>query len=258
MMPGESGFAIPSSATFAEASPSILVVSKDGDVLIQITDSTTSSDHYYRCSRNLLRSASEYFKVLLDPVKFSEGIAIESRLQDLQRQYNDFASIPASQLPKAVVADVGDLPKGCASTAMVVALFFQILHDPSKTWPVLRAESVKIIALLSIVADRFACLEAIAEYLIRQRLRTALLKDRKSATPHKRELKNRQKSLAGLYFQFSDWVYQCSTALIVEGPTRQPTICSDGSDDGDQEGEDALWWRLPGRVEGALLNSLLR
>ena len=257
-MPGERNVAIPPSATFAEASPSTVVISKDGDILIQINDSITRSDRYYRCSRSVLRKASGYFNVLLDPVKFNEGIAIESRLQDLKRQYNDSASIPASELPKAVVADVGDLPRGCASTATVVALFFHILHDSSTTWPVLRAESVNLIALLSIVADRFACLDAIAKYLIRNRLRTALLKDRKSATPHKRELENRQKLLAGLYFQFPDWVYQCSAALIVEGTTRQTSICSESSEDGDQDGEDALWWRLPGRVEGALLSCLLR
>ena len=257
-MRGERNVGIRHSATFAEASPPTVVISEDGDILIQLNDSTTRSDRYYRCSRTVLRRASEYFNVLLDPVKFSEGIAIESRLQDLRRQYSDSASIPATELPKAVVADVGDLPKGCASTGTVVALFFKILHDPSTTWPVLRAESVNLIALLSIVADRFACLDAIAEYLIRNRLRTALLKDRKSATPHKRELENRQRLLVGLYFQFPDLVYQCSAALIVEGTTRQTTICSDGSDDRDQEGEDALWWRLPGRVEGAFLSSLLR
>ena len=256
-MRGERRVAIPASATFPEATPSTVVISNDGDILIQIKDSTTRVDRYYRCLRSVLRSASEYFNVLLDPVKFSEGIAIEARLQDLTRQYNVAAAIPVSELPKAIVSDVGDLPKDCVSTATVVALFFKLLHDSSTAWPVLRAESVNLIALLSIVADRFACLNTIAEYLMRLRLRSTLLKDRKSATAHKRELENRQKLLAGYILGFPEWVQQSSATLIVEGPIRRTTTNLDSSGDEEQEGDDALWWRLPGGVEGELLIRLV-
>ena len=229
---------------------SSVVISTSGDVLLQINDSVLGIERYYRCIRGVLRNASEYFDVLLDPVKFSEGIAVEARLQDLRRQYNDSTSIPASDLPKVIVADVGDLPKGCISTATVIALFFRILHDSSTNWPVLRAESVNLVALLSIVADRFGCANRIADYMTAHRLRTTLLKDRKSATAHKKELENRQRLLAGLIFGFLDWVYQCSAALIVEGPIRQTTISLDKNEAEDQEGDDALWWNLPGGVEG--------
>ena len=237
------------STTLAKAMLSSVVISTSGDVLLQINDSAMGTERYYRCCRSVLRNSSEYFDVLLDPTKFSEGIAVEARLQDLKRQYNDSTSIAASELPKVVVADVGDLPKGCISTATVVALFFQILHDSSTNWPVLRAESVNLVALLSIVADRFACANRIAEYMIGHKLRVTLLKDRKSATTHTKELENRQRLLAGLIFGFSDWVYQCSTALIVEGPIRQTTIGLDNNED-EEQGEDALWWNLPGGVEG--------
>ena len=225
---------------------SIVVISTSGDVLLQFNDSAVGIDRYYRCSRAVLRGASEYFNVLLDPTKFSEGIAVEARLQDLAGKYNDPTSIPASDLPAVILVDVGDLPKGCVSTGTVVTLFFQILHDSSTVWPFLRAESVNLVALLSIVADRFACANTIADYIIGHRLRTTLLKDRKSATAHEKELDNRQRLLAGLIFGFSDWVYQCSAALIVEGPVRQTTI----SPEEDHQGDDALWWSLPGGVEG--------
>lgn len=230
-----------------EPSPdSTVVICSGGDVLIKINDPTTGTEYCYRCSRNVLRGASEYFSVLLDPVKFSEGIAIEAALLDLKGQYYDTATIPASELPKAIVADVGDIPKSCVSTGIVVKLFFEILHDPSTTWPpVLRAQSVNLVALLAIVADRFACLKTIAEYLRRQGLETTLLKDRKSATAHQTELENRQKLFAGLLFGFQDWAYQCSVALIVEQRL-------DGSENEEHEGDDALWWNIPGGVEGAV------
>lgn len=250
-MPRVGRAATPAPAPFPETS-STVVISSDGDILIQIKDPTTLVDYCYRCSRHILRSASEYFNVLLDPVKFSEGIAIEASLQDLTRQYNDPATIPASELPKVVVTDVGNLPNGCVSTGTVVRLFFKILHHPYTTWPVLRTESVNLIALLSIVADRFSCLNTIAKYLIRQGLETTLLKDRKSATAHKIELENRQKLLAGLLFGFPDWVRQCSAALIVEGPTRTTSL--DSSGDEEQERDMALWWRLPGGVEEELMS----
>lgn len=246
-MPRARRDATPAPPLSPEAISSTVVICSDGDILIQIEDPTTLIDHCYRCSRNVLRSASEYFYVLLDPVKFSEGIAIEARLKDLRRQYNDSVSIPASELPKAVIGDVGGLPKGCVSNDRVVRLFFNILHDFSTTWPVLRAQSVSLIALLSIVADRFACLDAIAGYLTQQGLEIALLKDRKTATIQQIELENRQKLLAGMLFGFPDWVLRSSTALIVEGPKR----CLDSSEYEDGEGDDSMWWRLPGGVEGA-------
>lgn len=235
-------------ATPAPATSSTVVISSDGDILVQIKDPATGIDHYYQCSRDVLRSVSDYFNVLLDPVKFSEGIAVEARIQDLKRQYYNLALVPASELPTAIVSDVGDLPKGCISAGTVVRLFFNILHDPSTAWPVLRAESITLIALLSIVADRFACLGTVKEYLIQQGLEPTLLKDRKSATAHKVELENRQRLLAGLLFGFPDLVRRCSAALVVEG---QQTTSLDNREDNDREGDDALWWNLPGGVEGA-------
>ncbi len=242
----------PTPAPFPKATSSTVVISSDGDILIQIKEATTDIYHSYRCSRKVLRGSSEYFNVLLDPVKFSEGIAIEARLKDLARQYYNSVNIPESELPRATVADMGDLPKACVSRGTVVRLFFKILHDPSTAWPVLRTESVNLIALLAIVSDRFACLNTIAEYLIRQGLETTLLKDRKSATAHRIELENRQKLLAGFLFGFPDWVRQCSSALIIEGPKRQATTSLDSSEDEERRGDHALWWRLPGGIEGAL------
>ena len=257
-MPRVRRVARPAPASSPNVTPSTVIISNDGDVLIQIQDLTTQTDRCYRCSRSSLRSASEYFNVLLDPVKFSEGIVIEARLRELKRQYNSTGTIPASELPKAVVTDVGDLPKDCVSTGTAVALLFKILHDRSTAWPIPRSESANLVALLAIVADRFACSRIIANYLEGQRLVTALLKERKSDSACKDELDNRQKLLAGWIFGFSQLVLQCSAFLIVEGPKKQTTASPNSNEDEAREEEDALWWRLPGGIEGMTLGSLVR
>ena len=234
----------------SDADQSTVSICNKGDILIHIGYSHAQADHYYRCSREVLRRISEYFNVLLDPVKFSEGIAVEARIQDLTRQYNDTATIPASELPKVVVSDVGDIPKGYNSSGTVIRLFFEILHDPSTPWPVPRAQSVNLIALLSIIADRFDCLNTTAEYLRRQGLETTLLKARKSATAHNTELDNRQRLLAGSLFGFPEWVRQCSAALIIDGTRKQAMNGLHSSEDEERERDEALWWRLPGGIEG--------
>ena len=244
--------AVATPGSFSNADPSTVSICNKGDILIHIGDSH-AQDRYYRCSREVLRRNSEYFNVLLDPVKFSEGIAVEERIQDLTRQYNDTAKIPPSELPKLVVSDLGDIPKGYKSSGTVIRLFFEILHDPSTPWPVPRAQSVNLIALLSIIADRFDCLNTTAEYLRRQGLETALLKARKSASAHKTELDNRQRLLAGSLFGFPDWVRQCSAALIIDGTRKHAIISLHSSEDEERERNEALWWRLPGGIEGTFL-----
>ena len=236
----------------SDADPPAVSICDKGDILVHISDSHAQADHYYRCSREVLRRTSEYFNVLLDPVKFSEGIAVEARIQDLTRQYTDAATIPVSELPKVVVSDVGDFPRSYISSGTVIRLFFEILHDPSTPWPVPRAQSINLVALLSIIADRFDCLNTTAEYLRRQGLDTAL-KTRKSATAHKTELDNRQRLLAGYLFEFPDWVRQCSTALIIDGTRKQAITSLHNSEDEERERDEALWWRLPGGIEGTFL-----
>ena len=45
-----------------------------------------------------LREHSEYFNALLDPTKFTEGITMEAKLQELAKQYSSCLTIPASKL----------------------------------------------------------------------------------------------------------------------------------------------------------------
>ena len=229
--------------------PSEVVIAAQGDILLEVKDSRTGLDQRYRCSRAVLRRNSEYFNVLLDPIKFSEGIAIEAKIQELVKQYTDHASIPASKLPAVAVSDIGQLPKGCPSTNTVVRLLFRILHDPATPWPISRLHAINLVAFLAIVADRFAAIRPVRAYLRSQKFETTLLRDRRTCTAHQLEVDNRQRLLAGVIFGFPTWVRECSAALILAGPKRQVTTNLESGDDEEAE-DDALWWRLPNGVEG--------
>lgn len=225
-----------------------VIIAKHGDICLEIRDQTTGVLQRFCCLRSVLRNASEYFNVLLDPAKFSEGIAIEEKLHMLCRRYDGL--IPTYDLPSLVIADIGDLPKTSVSTNVIVKLFLRILHDASTPWPFSRSQSVNIVALLAIVADKFAAHVRVATYLKNQMLDMTLLKDRKSTTAYKMELANRQRLLAGIIFGFSQWVLQYSAALIIEGSKRWRSPYLESGEEAEKDDDNALWWKLPNGVEG--------
>ena len=240
-----------SSIVILEEDSQEVTIATDGDVYVDISDQRTGIQRCYRCSRNILRGNSEYFDVLLDPVKFGEGRGAEAKIEALLQQYRDIGSIPSSKLPHVNISVVGNLPKDCTLTSMVVRLFLKIVHDPATPWPLARSQSLETVALLAIVADRLASTRVVGYYLRGQKLDIALLKERRAATAHQLELDHRQRLLAGFTFKFPSWVKLSSTALTVDGPKRQTTTSLESSDEETLE-DNALWWRLPNGVEGML------
>lgn len=232
-----------------------VIIVGNGDVFLEIRDLKTGIDHQYRCSRSILSNASEYFNVLFDPAKFSEGIAIDVKIRKLQNQYDE--PIPSSKLPRVYISDVEELPKATYPTNAVITLFLKILHDANTPWPPSRSKSVNLVALLAIVADRFGAHALIASYLRRHTLDVTLLKDKRSATALIREVENRQRLLAGMILGFPQWVSQCSASLIIDGSQIWKTTLLDPSGEDDKEDNDALWWRLPGGVEGKCPGALV-
>ena len=239
-----------------EPAPSESVMTTSGDIFLVIKDPRTGFDVRYRCSRAVLRRESEYFNVLLDPIKFSEGIAIEAKLQELDKQYADCLAIPASNLPIVAVSDVCQLPKEAyRSASTVIGLFFGILHDCTTPWPKSRLHPIDLVALLAILADRLQAIQKIRGYLRSHHFDTTLLRDRRTCTAHQLEIDNRQRLLAGIIFGFPTWVRECSAALILAGPKRQVTTNLEPG--GDEEADDdASWWRLPNGVEGTYMLGL--
>ena len=233
-----------------EPLPSQSVLATSGDLLLVFKDPITGSDVRYLCSRAVLRSNSEYFNVLLDTSKFSEGIAVNEKMHDLLKQYGDCLAIPASKMPAVNVSDVCHLPKAsCPSTSTVIGLFFRILHNPNTPWPKSCSDPINLVALLAILADRLAAIRPIRGYLMSQKIDTALLRDRRTCTAHQLEIDNRQRLLAGIIFGFPTWVREYSASLIIAGSKRRVTTSLESCAD-DEGDEDTLWWKLPNGVEG--------
>ncbi|KAL6720515.1 hypothetical protein ACLMJK_002439 [Lecanora helva] len=241
----------PSGNNFPEISgepPFEFIIAERGDILLEIRDKTSGQDYCFRCSRNVLSSASGYFDVLFDPAKFSEGIAIHKELQALYKQHD--GPIPASKLPRVSVADLGELPNGGSlPPILAVTTFLKILQDPNTTWPVDRFQSLNLVALLAIIADRFDAPKRVAIYLRTQALDVTLLKTKRPTTPSAIELENRQRLLSGIIFGFPQWVLQSSSALIVEGSMRWKVKHYDHETESDKDIDGALWWRLPSGIE---------
>lgn len=223
----------------------IIEICTRGDLLLHVK-------HYddigqvYRVSVAILRKTSVYFDTLLDPHKFSEGVAVQSRLRELNRSRVDIASVPTSELPRVSISDFGQVPKAKISES-AFKLFLDILHNPARSVPVLRTH---LVAILALIADRFDALGPVSSYVIDSGWKKKPSKqDRHPKSDMQIELLRRQKLLIGLFFGFQDWVYHYSSELIFQGSEKWISGLADA------DGE-APWWYLPNGVEGMYLEGL--
>lgn len=226
---------------------SIVDIVDSGDFILQISDSGCGTTHSYRVSSTRLKRASAYFEKLLDPQKFNEGATVNARLTTLHEQYPNISQVPATDLPVIRVVDVGQFPKG-ACCESIIERFLNILHITASSSPNLRIPSTYDIALLAIVADRFSSLSPVSVYVKREgwHMPKQDAKEIKRNIPARDgETFWRQRILVGALLNVETWVAQYTSRLVVEGSRRW--IQRDDSE-GD-EGE-ALWWNLPGGLEG--------
>ena len=212
-------------------------IDPNGDLVLQIRDYGTGTDHEYRVSKIALQSASHYFSVLLDPSKFSEGIAVDRTLKAI---CGLDGAIPFRALPRISLPDIGPVPQD-VSTQPAVELFLRILHSEESPWPTPRASFV---AVLAIIADRFAATTPIANYVIHRKWKSKLIAQKGSNLPN--EARVRQLLLIGLILRFPDWARQYSAMLIVQGSEKWT------AQNKEVVGAKALWWSLPNGLEGEL------
>lgn len=77
-----------------------VVANGDRDLVLQIQEPGTAVELYYMVSSAVLRQASSYFRVLLDPSKFNEGVHFDLELRALIEKHGKLQSILPEDLPR--------------------------------------------------------------------------------------------------------------------------------------------------------------
>lgn len=238
-------------AGFASASDTVNVDTR-GDMVLQVKHDKYTQE--YRVSVAFLRKVSPYFAVLLDPVKFSEGAAVRTRLTELARSHADTALVPAVDLPRVsvVISDVGEASKTNISSAAAFRMTFVllgILHNPDTF---IQCPSIHLISILALIADRFDAAAPISLYLKKSGWKQKL--SRPTFTHKSKsqlELNRRKKLYTGIIFGFHDWVHQYSAELIYEGSEKWLS-------DSTEVEEEPPWLYLPYGIEGMWLLKTMR
>lgn len=231
---------------FSSASDTVNI-DRRGDMVLQVKHDKYTQE--YRVSVAFLRKISLYFAVLLDPVKFSEGAAVQTRLIELERSHADTALLPAVELPRVsvVISDVGEASRTNISPAAAFRMtfvFLGILHNPDTF---IQCPSIHFISILASIADRFDAAAPISLYLKKSGWKQKLSRPTFSHKSRSRlELNRRKKLYAGIIFGFQDWVHQYSAELIHEGSEKWLS-------DSKGIGEEPPWLYLPYGIEGMSL-----
>lgn len=224
----------------------VVVIDPWGDLLLHVKYSVDLLQKY-QVSISALRKHSSYFSALLDSSKFSEGIAVESRLADLRTTYKDMASIPAIELPRVTLSDVGVGPNPTSSfVEAAFRLCLGILHGSPSPPDGGKAGNRLLYALLVYFADMLAVIPPISQYMIIH-WSEALFTNLDPTTKKPKELKIRQMLYIGLSLGFSKTVATYSAALVVWGSKRWLGLYDGSSTAGEAE---FPWDYLEGGVEG--------
>ncbi|KAL8674035.1 MAG: hypothetical protein Q9168_001567 [Polycauliona sp. 1 TL-2023] len=225
-----------------------IVIDTQGDLLLDVCYNKNLRQ-YYRVSVSVLRNQSIYFDNLLS-TKFSEGIAVDSKLATLRKNHKALACVPPSALPMVTVSDIGIGPADarthlCESS---LGLLQEILHGCLQ-WSIVKTKGYVrpiILALLAHYAEAFAAIPSVSKE-IHALSEKGYIRGNARPTKDVREDKSRQKIYAGLILDLPEWVQTHSAALINWGSKRWLE---------DNEHGDSLdtleypWDCLGGGVEG--------
>ncbi|KAJ9638203.1 hypothetical protein H2201_005311 [Coniosporium apollinis] len=226
--------------------PDFTLVSRTGDMILEVSDESGKETFYYRVKSSCLRDASAYFANLLGH-KFSEGAKLAAAHANLGRLYPSIGVAPLDELPRVAVSDIGRISK-VSTIKNIMADFLRVLHGldlhaPSHSL----SPPVQNLANLAIVADRFNALPFFSRYIHRRGfLQTTDGRARVKTAANLSEEKVRQKLMLGLLLDYGPWVTTYSKRLLISGSLRWRDQWMD-----DPNG--ALWWDLPFGVEDELI-----
>lgn len=234
-----------------------IVIDTQGNLLLHVSYSQTLTQ-YYRVSAAVLRAQSTYFDNLLDGTKFSEGIAVDTKLSALRLSHTDLAAVPPIELPRVTISDiaVGPVGAGTRTCESAFGLLLEILHGCLQ-WSIVKTKGYVrpiTLALLAHYAEAFTAIPSVAREI---RLLSEKGYIRGNARPgvEVKEEKSRAKIYAGLILGLPDWVRSHSAGLIIWGSKKWSEEYEQGSHEGN---ENYPWDYLSGGLEGKNPSSRLQ
>jgi hypothetical protein len=225
------------------------IIDPSGDVLLAVSDEAYGpSVNTFRVSCARLRDSSRYFNILLDPLKFYEGVTLGSKLKELVENNTDLKNVSLSQLPTIPIKAIGQIGK-VSGIRGLIRDFLLILHgDTSNT--LTSKIPLSNLANLTIVGDHFDALQTLKTHAHKNGLFTRV--SRRDSTPRKppgpvlwnnsTEESTRMRVMVGMLLDHQPWVQETEN-LIFRGSKMW-------SDPPESNPEPALWWNLPHGLEG--------
>jgi len=219
-------------------------IKDDADLVLDVEVSPGDGHILYLVTAVKLRDSSPYFRNLLDPEKFSEGVRLTAVQRTLRERYRSWGDVPPNELPRIPITDIGQLSSHLRHEEAMTA-FLRVLHGVS---PQVNSASPSSLANLVVVADRFDGLSSIRE-LVRKHhgLYNAIATKWLHSTYKEEPI--RQILLSGMLLNIPQWVTSCTTRMVNHG-----SRCWGSVAEGVDEEWKALWWTLPNGFEGGSMS----
>jgi hypothetical protein len=206
-----------------------------GDLVLEIRDEAENMSVQYLVSTAVLMKVSAYFRVLLDPTKFAEGIASNATHEKLKLQYGDAQDAPISELPVVQISDAGQFPPKVSNRAAVTS-FLKICHNGRAGGRGMKFTMTDM-AYVAVVVDRFDATAPVRAYL-----------SVKSIKHCAEEMFHRKRLFIGFLLGITEWVLSSSRVLIMQCSPEWTQTAETASVPGDEYQEP--WFHLPEGIEG--------
>ncbi|KAK5662843.1 hypothetical protein OQA88_6254 [Cercophora sp. LCS_1] len=259
----------------AEAGLEIVEIAADGDILLDVTFETSKETLKaarkaakprpgqkdappvfrpkvrlgFRVRALTLRQCSKFFDTQLDYTKFFEGRSIASAHERLSLQQVNPSEAPAGDLPLVEIL-VDDQATKSAGQETIFGDLMRILHEKE---PVTKPLTIKYLATLAVLSDRFDCIGPVARGLhgrlnIKWPATHARLsrEDGDSSLTIAVEETLRQKILVSWRFDQTTTFSEATRELVMYG-SRKWSLALE-----EEEVDEAIWWGLPDGLEREL------
>ncbi|KAK1542785.1 hypothetical protein CPAR01_06172 [Colletotrichum paranaense] len=260
------------------ASPPIVLISDDGDIILNVTFETSREtiavarrtwqaaskkigaprmpqpnlspniQVAYRVKLSVLRKHSRYFENLLGNKQFAEASNVEETLARLTADKLKLAEVDARDLPWITIVDDDEATRSIGREKVFEDLM-RIMHGKQ-----IQSNSVNMlhVTTLAILADRFDCRSLVSRYLsIELKFKWPLTNAKPvRAGTQKKSLDTenvlRQKILVAWLLEQPPRLHNYTRELILRGSVRWSELSL------DENPRTELWWSLPDGLEREL------